>query len=185
TMNQRLKPTGNIGVEVDMDHPDSPDYGDLAGYYQLLANVADILPGGFTRDLANNSVDGKLMNMETLQQNSAPLPYFNKTTYSNGNLGEWDTEDTWARSDVWKIPNTNSINWNIVRLTNNVHATRNVTVLGLLSESGTFDMVGTIPTNESHEGVGTGNALTISHYLILDGIIDLNGESQLLQPMLS
>ena len=33
-----------------------------------------------------------------------------------------------------------------------------------------------------HSGTGTGNGLTVSHYLKLDGTIDLNGESQLIQP---
>lgn len=179
TMNQRLKDSGNIGVEVDMDHPDSPAFVDLAGYYQLIADPAKILNGGYTEDLSGSPVHGKLRNMTTLQENTAPLPYYTALD------GAWDTPATWAEPDVWKLANTSGINWNIVRTSNNVNSNRDISVLGLISEVNTLDMLGDIPTNESHLGVGTGKALTISHYLKLDGIIDLNGESQLLQPELS
>ncbi|MFN4763941.1 PKD-like domain-containing protein [Gillisia sp. Q332] len=190
TMNQRLKGMGNIGVVVDMDHPDAPDYANLSGYYQLISAIPDpeglvtyddtLKPiNGFTIDLAITAVPGRLINMSTNQQNTAPLPYF------SGSNNSWDIATTWARPDVWKIPNTGGIDWNIVKTSHNITADRAITVLGLISEVNTLDMLGTIPTAESHLGVGTGNALTISHYLRLDGIIDLNGESQLLQPELS
>ncbi|QED36231.1 T9SS type A sorting domain-containing protein [Antarcticibacterium arcticum] len=177
TMNQRLKDTGNIGVQVDMVHPDAPEFGSLAGYYQLL--TTSILNGGYTPDLSGSPVNGKLRNMTTTQENTAPLPYFTKQD------GSWDADATWAYPDVWQIPNSGGLDWNIVRTKHNVNSTRDISVLGLISEVNTLDMVGDIPANESHELVGTGKALTISHYLKLDGIIDLNGESQLLQPELS
>ena len=189
TMNQRLKGgIGNIGEVVDMAHPDAPIFANLAGYYRLISAVPDpanlvthdanLLPtNGTTIDLAVNAVPGVLKNMTTNQENTAPLPYF------TGNAGAWDTSTTWARPTVWNIPNTNSINWNIVKLLHNVNSPRDVSVLGIISENGVFDMEGNNPTG--WVGGGTGNELYISHYLLLSGIIDLNGESQLVQPMLS
>ena len=176
-MNQRIQADGNIGVVVDMDHPDAPAFSDLAGYYQLIAT--NILNGGYTPDLAGTAVNGKLRNMTTSQENTAPLPYYTAQD------GGWDTPATWAQPEKWKLANTGGINWNIVRTSHNVSATRDISVLGLVSEANTLDMEGNIPANESHEGMGDGNALIISHYLKLNGIIDLNGESQLLQPELS
>ncbi|MEP6260935.1 MAG: PKD-like domain-containing protein [Gillisia sp.] len=185
TMNQRLKSTGNIGAVVNMDHPDAPDYANLAGYYQLISAVPDpaglvtyedaLKPiNGFTIDLAETPIPGRLINMSTNQENTAPLPYF------SGSNGAWDTAATWARPDVWKIPNTGGINWNIVKTSHNITAVRDITVLGLLSEVNTLDMIGTNPTG--WVGGGSGYELFISHYLLLNGVIDLNGESQLRQP---
>ncbi len=192
TMNQRLKDDGNIGEVVDMEHPDAPDFGDLAGYYRLISaepdpiglvtHAAELLPtNGLTIDLASTSVPGVLKNMETNQENTAPLPYI------SGVDGDWDKTDrtTWARPDVWNIPNTNGINWNIVKLRHNVDANRDITVLGLISEANTLDMIGINPSSWQSGAGGSGNELFISHYLFLDGVIDLNGESQLVQPELS
>ncbi len=175
TMNQRLKGDGNIGVIVDMEHPDAPSFANLAGYYQLIAT--DILPGGYTADLAGTAVNGKLRNMTTVQENTAPLPYY------TAQVGSWDTPATWGEPDLWKLANTGGIDWNIVRTSHNVTAERDVTVLGLVSEQETLTMVGQNPT--SWTGGGTGKELFVSHYLLLNGIIDLNGESQLVQPELS
>lgn len=189
-MNQRLIPNGaQMGEQIPMNVPGALTYSDLSGYYRLISAEPEPLlvspvvyldedkpANGLTPDRADNKVHGVLKNMETNQKNTAPLPYF------TGKNGSWDNSDTWLRTTEWKIPNTSSINWNIVRTSHDISRNSKTTVLGLISVENTLDMLGTIPTDGSHTGVGTGNALIVSHYLKLDGIIDLNGESQLLQP---
>ncbi len=189
-MNQRLIANGTqMGEQIPMDVPGALSYSNLAGYYRLISAQPEPLTNspvvfleedkpanGRTPDRAENKVPGVLKNMETNQQNTAPLPYFTALD------GGWDIANTWLRPTVWQIPNTGGIDWNIVRTSHNVDANRDITVLGLISEANTLDMIGTIPTGGLHTGVGTGNSLTISHYLKLNGRIDLNGESQLLQP---
>ncbi len=176
-MNQRLQNSANIGIEIPMPAPGMAYLG-LAGYYQLLAT--NILNGGYTIDLATSGVNGKLRNMETFQENTAPLPYTSKTD------GEWSNRNTWTQPVVWDFPNSTGhggkpIEWNIVRTSHDiVSGSRDIAVLGLISEVNTLDMQGLNPTNWTTGG--SGNELYISHYLLLDGIIDLNGESQLVQP---
>jgi hypothetical protein len=55
---------------------------------------------------------------------------------------------------------------------------RDIRVLGLISESGTLDIFN---PSGSHDETNSGQYLSISHYLLLNGVIDLTGESQLLQ----
>jgi large repetitive protein len=186
-MNQRLHNDANIGELIPMPAPGGLVYGDLAGYYRLISAVPDpanlltfdtgLMPAdGKTPDLATNKVPGILKNMETNQENTAPLPYF------SGSNGDWDTAGTWARGTIWALPNSSGVNWNIVRTLHDVDSGRDITVLGLLSEENTLDFLGQNPTTWDGNSGGTGNALYITHYLLLNGVIDLNGESQLLQP---
>jgi hypothetical protein len=177
-MNQRLYNNGTqMGVEIPMDVPGGLSFADLAGYYQLLAQ-AELVAAGTTPDLAQNMIPGQLVNMETLQKNTAPLPYTSVAS------GEWETRTTWTEPIVWDFPNSTGINgeaieWNIVRTAHNINSgNKNIRVLGLLSQSGTLDIFN---PSGSHNQSNTGQFLSISHYLLLNGIIDLTGESQLLQ----
>ena len=94
--------------------------------------------------------------------------------------GIWADPDTWLRPLVWDYPNSTGadgtpIEWNIAEISHNITSNnRDIYVLGLISVTNTLDIQGTIPTS-------TGNELNVSHYLKLDGVIDLNGESQLVQ----
>ncbi|MDT0684935.1 PKD-like domain-containing protein [Autumnicola psychrophila] len=190
-MNQRLEKVGSNGIQgaILRDQvaiPGSLSWSNLSGYYQLWADP-DRFVDGRTEDLSNNAIHGDLKNIQSLQQNTAPLPYI-----SNKN-GEWFSESTWLHPDVWEAPNSTGIDrktkidWNIVKVAHNVEnpATTNnknsITALGLLSDSGTLNMQGDYGAGNNGKGIGTGNALTITHYLKLDGNIDLNGESQLIQ----
>ncbi|MCK0124950.1 T9SS type A sorting domain-containing protein [Gelidibacter sp. F2691] len=176
-MNQRLQPGPNIGVEIPMPAPGLP-YTSLVGYYKLLSN--NILNGGYTPNLAG-TVNGKLRNMTTLQENTAPLPYTSKVA------GKWDAKSTWTHSDVWDVPNSTGINgapieWNIVRTSHDVTYTprlarEHLTLLGLLVDENELTITGTGADDETNNGTG----LWITHYLKINGKIDLVGESQLVQ----
>ncbi|MBZ9632032.1 T9SS type A sorting domain-containing protein [Salegentibacter sp. LM13S] len=176
-MNQRLQDDANIGVEIPMPSPGS-NYADLAGYYQLLADP-DLVAEGTTPDLANTSTAGRLINMETFQENTAPLPYTSRIDGQN-----WGTDNTWTHFDVWDAPNSNGINdtpidWNIVRTSHDINSgNKDIRVLGLKSETGTLDVFN---PSGNHDETNPGQFLSISHYLLLNGVIDLTGESQLLQ----
>ncbi|MCY2688399.1 Ig-like domain-containing protein [Salinimicrobium sp. TH3] len=156
-------------------------WGDLAGYYRLISdnpdpdNLVECLTfddnlkpsGGVTPDHAINKVPGRLVNITTDQENTSPTPY------CSGADGIWADKDTWARPDVWDYPNSTfdgtPITWNIARTQHNITSeSKNIIMLGLLSDSGLLS-------------INKDNPLTITHYLLLNGNIDLVGESQLLQ----
>ncbi|WP_424494921.1 LamG-like jellyroll fold domain-containing protein [Salinimicrobium sp. GXAS 041] len=197
-MNQRVIP-GSSPLRGDVLPIDVPfeavgndntalKWDDLAGYYRLIAQQYDPndedgkygVQNGTTPDLSANKVPGNLRNIEENQENSAPLPY---ETVKNGNW--WDLSTTtspWKHSEGrWDSPfatgiNGDKISWNIVRLSNNISSEmQDIELLGLLLKEGSsLDMIGS-------ETGKAGNGLTISRYLKLDGSIDLNGESQLIQ----
>ena len=188
-MNQRLIPNGTqMGEQIPMDVPDGLTYDDLAGYYRLISadpEPLDVSPvvylpedmpvNGNTPDRANNKAPGRLVNMETNQENTAPLPYY------SANPGPWETDATWLRPDVWDPPHTGPIEWNIVRTRNDITSgEKDIKVLGLRVESKELKIAD--PT-DAQNWQNSGQSLEITHYLRLDGSIILVGESQLLQPL--
>ncbi|AVR45537.1 hypothetical protein C7S20_09810 [Christiangramia fulva] len=193
-MNQHLQNAANMGVEIPMPVPGGLTYSDLAGYYRLISSNPDPLPGspitfdaalmpqnGQTPDLATNSIPGILHNMETDQQNTAPLPYL------SANDGKWTEINTWLRPDVWDIPNAKGIDnstfidWNIVRTFNNISSdAKNITVLGLKEETPGTVLTVANPGSAMDE-TNSGQFIRVTHYLLLNGNMDLVGESQLLQ----
>ncbi|SKB79522.1 Concanavalin A-like lectin/glucanases superfamily protein [Salegentibacter holothuriorum] len=178
-MNQRLYNNGTqMGVEIPMNVPGGLSYTSLAGYYQLLADPV-LVAMGTTPDLASTSVPGRLVNMDTFQENTAPLPY---TSRVDGQT--WATDNTWTHFDVWDAPNSNGIDgspidWNIVRTSHDIDSgNKDIIVLGLKSETGTLDIFN---PSGVHNETNSGQYLRVSHYLKLNGVIDLTGESQLIQ----
>lgn len=124
------------------------------------------------KDKSDNNITGALKNLTTVDRQTAPIPYESET---NGN---WTTPTTWTNSSLNYIPNSNSvidtttpIDWNIVRINNDVISTGNKTVLGLLVNS-TRNLF-----------VQNDTKMQISHYLLLNGKIDLVGRSQLIQTL--
>ena len=118
-------------------------------------------------------------NKSILGNQTAPLPYISASN------GDWDTGATWANNLDQVVPNSLSldgsttIDWNIVQISHDINSgDRDISLLGLIQTSGTLKIADPIdPQDETNSGQG----LTISHYLELDGIIDLVGESQLIQ----
>ncbi len=155
-------------------------WGDLAGYYPMSTYTYTN-----TKDESGNGNQGALRNLRTVDRQTAPLPY---QSTANGN---WDTSSTWLNGSEQTIPgttsivdNTISIDWNIVRTTHNViidddsdlpaSSNENRQVLGLFVDSNELTVSGDTSTN-------VGYGLTVTHYMNLDGLIDLEGESQLIQ----
>lgn len=151
---------------------------DLAGYYPM-----SIYTYTNTNDESGNGNQGALRNLMTVDRQSAPLPYISQAN------GDWTTNATWLNNTVQTLPNAlsivdgaKSIDWNIVQTDHNIDVQtytdlgRERSVQGLMVNSGEIQVSG-------DTGSKTGNGFTVTHYLKLDGKIDLNGESQLVQTL--
>lgn len=138
-----------------------------------------------TDDASGKGNQGALRNLRTVDYQTAPLPYISESD------GDWNDKSTWLNGAVQYIPGSNSIvdpeqtvDWNIVVANHNIimenstiHPIKNNlrSVLSLdLQNSGVLTLKGENSSND-------GNGLLVSHYLKLDGVIDLEGESQLIQ----
>jgi hypothetical protein len=166
-MNQEIKnTTGNVeGSIVPLSVP-GLSWSNLDGYYQM--NKATDILNGNVMGKSLTPIQGRLINIGTQQPETAPLPY---TTATNN---AWEASSTWTNGSVWNIPNTLAIDgstyidWNIVKTNNNVTTAGNKTVLGLLVESNTLE-------------ANNNNKIEVTHYLKVNGKIDLVGKSQLIQ----
>ena len=174
-MNQRIEESGSNKVkgEILPLEVSNLNWSNLAGYYRMdNISCGNLFP--FSIDGTSLiGVAGKLRNITSAQERTAPLPYISKTD------GSWRNSNTWLHSDVWTWPNDDGINgekinWNIAVLENDIFSDSDIYLLGLISNSGTLDITGNVAAE-------TGQGLTITKYLDLDGVIDLNGNSQLIQ----
>ncbi|WP_029038319.1 HYR domain-containing protein [Salinimicrobium xinjiangense] len=188
-MNQRIDANGTAvrGEILPLDVPGELQWASLVSYYRLIAEDAQVA-NGIAVDRANNGVDGHLRNIETLQKNTAPLPYISEANGAWKTRGAWDISIGSEGENFWTWPNDTGINgtsidWNIAYLTHDHNSgNQNITLLGFLLNGGKLDMLGSNPVRTT-TGIqpGSGNGLTITTYLDLGGFIDLNGESQLIQ----
>lgn len=122
------------------------------------------------KDESVNGYTASLRNLTTVDYQTAPLPY---VTNADGN---WNTATTWRNSATQDVPyalsivdGTTRVTWNIVDIDHNVVSTGNKDVLSLDLAAGRT----LTASNDSRIGV--------SHYLLLNGKIDLVGKSQLIQ----
>ena len=175
-MNQRIKNNGKVrGETLPLDVPDNLNWSNLTAYYRLMTAEAT---NGITKNRIENGIHGRLKNIQSTQDNTAPLPYY------TGSNGTWNGTP-WAESDVWDAPNsigidgTTMIDWNIAKVSHDISSgSRDITLLGLISEKGKLSVSKT--GNNANE-YDPGQSLRITSYLELNGTLDLIGESQLLQ----
>ncbi|MFI1770297.1 choice-of-anchor D domain-containing protein [Thalassobellus citreus] len=177
-----LTPTlirGNIlPIGITKNEINSIPWSDLAGYYPM-----SVYTYTNTNDHSGNNKQGALRNLNTVDNQTAPLPYESQAA------GSWDTDATWLNNTVQTLPNafsiidgTTPIDWNIVEINHDIYLgatptavrSRDCSVEGLIINSGDLQVNGDTTSN-------TGVGLTVTHYLKLDGSIDLEGESQLIQ----
>ncbi|WOD42327.1 LamG-like jellyroll fold domain-containing protein [Hwangdonia lutea] len=110
---------------------------------------------------------------------TAPLPYVSAAN------GAWGAATTWSNSSDQMIPNSQSLDgstvvgWNIVEIGHDITSgDRDITLLGLKQTSGKLTIADPVdPQDETNSG----QALTVTNYLEIDGVIDLVGESQFIQ----
>ena len=168
-----------LPTSITKNDIDAIPWSDLAGYYPM-----SVYTYTNTDDASGNGNQGALRNLDTVDRQTAPLPY--ESTQN----GDWDTNSTWTNGSVQYIPGSTSIvdnsvtvDWNIVRTSHNITMdnstlpagnNENRNVLALYVDANELTLSGDNATN-------IGNGLTVSHYLSLTGKIDLEGESQLIQ----
>ncbi|NNL79579.1 MAG: HYR domain-containing protein, partial [Flavobacteriaceae bacterium] len=173
-MNQEIDNNGGAvrGVIVPLDIP-GITWANLDGYYRMNENC-----GYFA---AYKGVNGRLRNINSSMPQTAPIPY---TSRVDGQL--WGTDNTWTHFDVWDPPNSNgvegtAIDWNIAVISHDIDSgDRDITLLGLISDTPNKELTIADPGPPQDE-TNDGQAIWITHYYYLDGIINLVGESQLLQ----
>ncbi|WP_230935986.1 LamG-like jellyroll fold domain-containing protein, partial [Psychroserpens luteolus] len=173
-MNQEIQDNTAVrGVAVPLDIA-GLSWADLDGYYRMDVNCGTLV--------ANKGIRGLLRNMTSAQQETAPLPY---TSRVDGQ--DWATDNTWTNFNVWDAPNSigvdgaTPIDWNIVQTSHDINSgNKDIIVLGLISDTPNKVLDIKDPGSAQDE-TNDGQSLRITHYLKLDGDIDLFGESQLLQ----
>ncbi|MCF6141528.1 T9SS type A sorting domain-containing protein [Flavobacterium sp. K77] len=178
-MNQEIQEsgTGTIGTiipsTITKNDVSALLWNNLFAYYSMNSYI-----GTHLDDDSKNVNRGSLVIPDkiSISAQTAPLPY---ESASNGN---WETSATWTNSAIQDRPyslsiinGTTPIDWNIVRTNHNITSVGNKTVLGLFVNSN-------ILTATSASGSQTdGTKMEVTHYLRLDGKIDLVGRSQLVQ----
>ncbi|WP_411768817.1 LamG-like jellyroll fold domain-containing protein [Winogradskyella sp. A3E31] len=156
-------------------------YADLEGYYPMSTYTYTN-----TKDESGNQRTGSLKQLRTVDYQTAPLPYVSTQA------GDWDTDTTWVNGDVQTMPgdvaladNTKTVDWNIVETTHDLtmdnsgllddgDGNYSRTVLAHVLDSGEVTVDGDVASE-------TGFGYVVTHYLELNGKIDLEGESQLIQ----
>ncbi|RKE94940.1 LamG-like jellyroll fold domain-containing protein [Ichthyenterobacterium magnum] len=187
---------------ITKNHINSIPWDDLIGYYPMSTYTYTN-----TKDESGKGNQGALRNLRTVDRQTAPLPYQttqNGTSWDTAATWKNGSEQTIPGSA--SIVDTDiTVDWNIINIGHDINMSNstlpianaeNRTVLGLLIQdtssytdavdpekdepaySGTLTVDGVTDRTTS---TFTGNGLTVTHYLDLDGDIDLEGESQLIQ----
>jgi hypothetical protein len=170
-----IVPTKNETVTID--------YTNLEGYYPMSRYTYTN-----TKDESGNLRTGSLKQLKTVDHQTAPLPYVSAAA------GDWDTKANWVNGSMQYIPgsvslaNSNvTVGWNVVETSHDLTMDNsglvddadndgnfNRSTLAHKINSGKLTLNG---DNSTSDGYG----YTVTHYLELNGKIDLEGKSQLIQ----
>jgi len=140
----------------------------LTAYYSMNSYI-----GTHINDDSQNSHRGRLIvpNRIAIITQTAPLPYL------SASAGNWEDSTTWTNGTVMDVPhslsvidNATPIGWNIVQTAHDIDSNGDKTVLGMFVNSNLISAL-------------SDSKVEVTHYLKLDGKIDLTGRSQLLQPI--
>ena len=135
----------------------------LFRYYRL-----DTYKDNVIDDLTTPTIDdgsgARIYNSKIIDYQSAPLPY--QTTMSSS--GSWSNSSNWLNGNLWDITTTIP-ECAIVHIYGDVEISKDLSSIGLILEPG------------SNLQVNNDSAIFNSWYIKLDGDIDLEGESQLVQ----
>ncbi len=171
-MNQEISQngTGTKGTVLPSTLPKNDistlDWSNLTAYYSMNSFI-----GTHINDDSSNNNRGNMFvpNKVTVTLQSAPMPYESSTD------GLWSDASTWTNGSIQALPygvsildNATPIDWNIVRTNHHISSTGNKTLLGLIVNSRTLS-------------ANNNTKIEVSHYLKLEGKIDLVSKSQLIQ----
>jgi hypothetical protein len=152
----------NSGVVIPRDI--SPTIGaNLIQYYRMDVYKDDILDN-LTTPAIDVLTGAKMYNIKNIYPQTAPMPYVTKAD------GDWSNASSWLHGTIWDIASeaTNK-DWAIVQIKNNVTTSIRHSTAGLI-----IDATKKLSIKSSKE-------LKNTWYLELDGAIDLEDESQLVQ----
>lgn len=138
-------------------------WSNLERYYQLSTYKDDIIDDLTTSDV-DTETGAKIYNIKIINNQTAPLPFVTTVSCS----GNWANSSNWIQGDIWDV-NSAPSNCAIVHLRGNMQTNSNHTLVGLVVDSG------------ANLNVENDSELNISWFLELDGKIDLEGDSQLIQ----
>ena len=173
-MNQEINQNGTgtkgtiIPSTITKNDVSSLLWSNLYAYYSMNSYI-----GTHLDDDSGNFHRGSLIipNKVSINIQTAPMPYLSSAN------GSWSSTATWANGSTQDLPYSLSIidgvtpiDWNIVKMTHDIDSNGNKTLLGLFVNSNTLSA-----SNDSK--------IEVSHYLKLNGKIDLQGKSQLLQTL--
>ncbi len=134
-------------------------WANLIAYYPMTNIVM-----GRTSDYSSYDKELYINYISTIQDQTAPMPYVAT------NAGSWSSQSTWLHGDVWDIENTaTNKDWGIVKISSDVVACHSLKTLGLIIDSNT--------TLRVHSD----NLVENSWYMELNGTLDLEDDSQLIQ----
>ncbi len=170
-MNQEIQENTNLMVRgavvpstISKNEINAIEWESLQGYFPMTKFA-------FTNimDASKNNLVAAIKNLKTVDFQTAPLPYVSQAD------GNWTDQATWENGSGFQVPNAasivdNTVNvaWNIVQTAHDITTQANNTVLAL-----------DVQANEL--SIENDSKIEVSHYLKLDGVLDLVGESQLVQ----
>ena len=119
---------------------------------------------GITSDYSSYDKKLYINYITTIQDQTAPMPY------ETGSNGDWTNQSTWLHGDVWDIEDTASNkDWSIVKISSDVSVNHTLKTLGLIVDSG------------QTLTVQNDNLIENTWYLELNGTLNLENDSQLIQ----
>ncbi|PQJ18633.1 LamG-like jellyroll fold domain-containing protein [Nonlabens tegetincola] len=175
-MNQEIEEFGGgikgaiIPSSVTKNDIAALSWSNLEAYYNMNTYI-----GTHLNDASGNKHRGSLRQPSnfTIIDQTAPLPYISQTN------GDFSDNSTWQNGGELYNPGSTrvvagavyDIDWNIVQSSHNIEITdKNITLLGLNQQSNELSVKNDL-------------GLTVTHILELDGLIDLEGEAQLIQTL--
>lgn len=171
-MNQEIEEHGAgitgtiIPSTITKNEINTLNWTDLQAYYSMNSYIGTHLDDDSVHINRGSLV---IPDKVSINPQTAPMPY---ETIGNG---QWENPVVWKDHVTCELPhslsiidNTTPIDWNIVKTNHNIVSQGNKTLLGLFVQSNQI----TVHNNSKIE---------ISHYLKLDGKIDLENRSQLVQ----
>ncbi len=125
----------------------------LQAYYDM-----NIITGGKTFDASSYGRDATLYNINSIQEQTSPIPYETKQD------GYWGNTATWLNGDVWDIQDPSTVkDWAIFSLKHNVNFDSSIKSFGLIID------------NDKTLAVSGDQEVSNGWYLELNGTLDLAG----------
>ena len=143
----------------DLETNEKVSWENLIAYYPMTEiNSNQIL------DYSQNENTLIMNNITTVQEQTAPLPYV------TSNNGSWTNHSTWLHGNVWDIDNIDeNKDYCIVKISNDIEISNSLNTLALI-----IDNASTLTVKGNH-------LIKNSWYLELNGTLDLENDSQLIQ----